>query len=148
MNPWVQWLRTNAQSRHQLATKAGWDGFVNAAPRTDLELLSRAELAALGVEDHCEFCSITFVVPAARACADAGDLPAAERYLEIAERSVNRWEGTAWRAALEEARAHLATARGDGEAAGQSWGLAAQLFEVAGQPLDARRCRDREPVVA
>ena len=48
-------MRTNAQSRHQLATKAGWDGFVNAAPRTDLELLTRAELAALRAEDREDY---------------------------------------------------------------------------------------------
>ena len=45
----------NAQSRHQLATKAGWDGFVNAAPRADLELLTRAELAALSAEDREDY---------------------------------------------------------------------------------------------
>ena len=55
MNPWVEWLRANAQSRHQLADKAGWDGFVNAAPRADLQLLTRAELAALSVEDREDY---------------------------------------------------------------------------------------------
>ena len=52
---WVQWLRANAQSRHQLSTKAGWDGFVNAAPRADLELLTRAELADLSTEDREDY---------------------------------------------------------------------------------------------
>lgn len=49
-------------------------------------------------------------VPAARVCADAGDLDDARRYLKVAERSEALWEGTAWQASLVEIRAHIARA--------------------------------------
>lgn len=53
-----------------------------------------------------------------------------------------RWQGTARPGALAEARAHLALASDD---AGQAEALfleAADLFDRAGQPLDAARCRE------
>lgn len=80
-------------------------------------------------------------VPAAIACADVGDIADAERYLAAADRSLRLWEGTAWQGAILEARAHVAWAVGEpAEAAGHLDG-AAHLFEQAGQPLDAERCR-------
>jgi hypothetical protein len=72
-------------------------------------LVDRAE-SSLGKEDHCEFCSIMLAVPAARACADAGDLSDARRYLMAAATSESLWEGTAWAASLLEVRAHIAHA--------------------------------------
>ena len=42
---------------------------------------------------------MTFEIPATIACADAGDLAAAERHLAAAELSAAKWEGTAWPAA-------------------------------------------------
>jgi hypothetical protein len=52
------------------------------------------------------------------------------------------WQGTAWQGAVAEAEAVLARAEGrpeDGEVMLRS---AASLFDQAGQPLDAARCRE------
>ena len=57
MNPWARWLQTNGPGRLQLAYKGGWDAFVNAARRSDLEVLTRAEMARLdadSLEDYNE----------------------------------------------------------------------------------------------
>ena len=57
MNPWACWLQPNGPGRFQLASKTGWDAFVNAAPRSDLEVLTRAEMARLdqdSLEDYNE----------------------------------------------------------------------------------------------
>jgi hypothetical protein len=82
-----------------------------------------------------------FAVPAARACADAGDLAEAHRYLKVAERSEALWEGTAWQASLVEIRAHIARAEHRDTEARRLFDNAADLFAAAGQPLDAQRCR-------
>ena len=103
-------------------------------------VIDRAE-STLGDEDHCTFCSIMLSVPATQACADVGDLEEARRHLRQAEQSLRLWEGTAWEAALMEARAQLARAEhrdGDAERLLRD---AAVRFEAAGQPLDAERCR-------
>jgi hypothetical protein len=46
-NPWAAWLAQFDTVDYQLGRKAGWDAFVNAAPRPRFEVLSRAQLAAL-----------------------------------------------------------------------------------------------------
>jgi hypothetical protein len=78
-------------------------------------------------------------VPATIACARAGDLAHARRHLEVAERSAQLWQGTAWEASLAEARAAVATASGDSETACQHLHSATERFRRAGQPLDAAR---------
>ncbi|HEY7273625.1 MAG TPA: AAA family ATPase [Actinoplanes sp.] len=103
-------------------------------------VIDRAE-STLGDEDHCTFCSIMLSVPATQACADLGDLDEARRHLREAERSITLWEGTAWEAALLEAKAHLARAEGRDGDADRLLRDAATRFEAAGQPLDAERCR-------
>ena len=97
--------------------------------------------AALGVDDLCQFCAIMLAVPAARACADVGDLADARRHLLEAERSAQVWEGTAWQASILEVKAHLAAAEGDQPGALRLRRDAADMFEDSGQPLDAARCR-------
>ena len=96
--------------------------------------------AALGQEDSCTFCNVMLAVPAAAACADAGDLDDARQHLAVAERSAALWKGTAWQAAIAEARAHLDRAEGDEDAARRRLREAAELFAAAGQPLDVDRC--------
>ncbi len=75
-------------------------------------LVDQAE-ATLGETDGCSFCVVMLAVPAAIACAEVGDLETARHYAELAECSAGRWPGTAWAAAAQEARAHIARADGD-----------------------------------
>lgn len=102
-------------------------------------VIDRAE-ATFGADDYCQFCGIMFAVPAMIALARMGDLERARHYRDIADASSLLWDGTAWQAALDEARCHLAVADGDSEAA-RFAERAALEFERAGQPLDATRCR-------
>jgi hypothetical protein len=80
-------------------------------------------------------------VPAAIACARVGDLDHAHRHLEVAEKSGALWRGTSWEAALAEARAAIAAAEGDSDAARSLLADAARRFDLAGQPLDVERCQ-------
>jgi hypothetical protein len=115
---------------------------IDAAPDAEAAraVVDRAE-STFGREDSCPFCSIMFAAPAARACADVGDLDEARRYLQVAETSEALWEGTAWAASLIEVRAHIARAEHRDADARRLWDEAAAMFEAAGQPLDAQRCR-------
>jgi tetratricopeptide (TPR) repeat protein len=115
---------------------------IDAAPDTEsaCAVLDRAE-ATVAPDERCPFCTIMLAVPAARVCADAGDLERARRFLTMAQAVEARWEGTAWTAAILEVRAALARAEGDDEASGELLGSAAALFDDFGQPLDAARCR-------
>lgn len=57
MNKWARWLQSHGPGRFQLAYKGGWDAFVNAAPRRDLDVLTRADMARLdeeSLEDYNE----------------------------------------------------------------------------------------------
>ncbi|MGB8020432.1 MAG: AAA family ATPase [Candidatus Nanopelagicales bacterium] len=109
-------------------------------PLTARAVVDRAE-ATMGEQDRCPFCDVMFAVPAAIACAGVGDLDEARRRISVAEELATRWDGGAWTAAVTEARAHIAVAEGDLRQATSLLESAAQLFEAAGQPLDARRCR-------
>jgi DNA-binding SARP family transcriptional activator len=109
-------------------------------PEAARAVVDRAE-STLGTEDLCPFCNIMLAVPAVIACADVGDIDHALHHLGVAERSVHLWEGTSWQAAMLEARAHLASATGEDGMAASLRAEAAAVFEAAGQPLDAARCR-------
>jgi DNA-binding SARP family transcriptional activator/tetratricopeptide (TPR) repeat protein len=104
-------------------------------------LVDRAE-ATIGWDDACAFCSIMLAVPATIACARAGDLVAARNHLEAAHRAAEIWRGTSWEAGLAEAEAAVATAAGEIDSATQRLRAAAEIFDRAGQPRDAQRCRE------
>jgi len=110
------------------------------SPADARAVVDRAE-ATLGWDDDCLFCSIMLSVPAAIACAAAGDVGHARHHLGVAERSSVMWQGTSWEAALVEARSAVTRAEGDAAAADALLRSAAEQFERAGQPLDAARCR-------
>jgi DNA-binding SARP family transcriptional activator/tetratricopeptide (TPR) repeat protein len=97
--------------------------------------------ATLGDTDQCSFCLVMFAVPAAIACAEVGDLGQARSFLAQAEGSVAQWPGTAWEAAVDEARASLALAEGRDQDAFPLLTRAVAGFERTGQPNDAARCR-------
>lgn len=115
---------------------------IAAAPDRDttLAVVERAE-ATMGETDVCPFCAVMLAVPASIACADADDLGNARRHLAVAEESSALWDGTAWRAAVLEARAHLARAEGRSQDFRAMLAEAARGFSAAGHPLDAERCR-------
>lgn len=102
-------------------------------------VVDRAE-ATVGDTDECPFCAVMLAVPASIACADADDLEHARRYLAVAEASASRWDGTAWDAAVLEARAHIARAEGRPEEFEAMVAEAGRRFAASGQPLDAQRC--------
>jgi DNA-binding SARP family transcriptional activator len=131
--------RWSAIALHLLQRVYG--SMIRAAPDIDAaRAVVDQATATLGQEDSCTFCSIMLDVPAATACADAGDVDDARAHLAGAERSAALWQGTAWQAAISEAWAHLHRAEGDPDAARHKLAEAAELFTAAGQPLDARRC--------
>jgi DNA-binding SARP family transcriptional activator/tetratricopeptide (TPR) repeat protein len=96
--------------------------------------------ATLGETDACSFCVVMLAVPAAIACAEVGDLDTARHYALVAEGSAQRWPGTAWAAAAQEARAHIARAEGDSAESERLLSAATAGFRAAGQPADAARC--------
>jgi DNA-binding SARP family transcriptional activator/tetratricopeptide (TPR) repeat protein len=102
-------------------------------------MVDRAE-ATLGETDSCPFCDVMLAVPATIACASVGDVETAERHLAVATVSASRWEGSAWEAAVLEARAHVAVARGELDEFARLIGQAAASFGAAGQPRDRERC--------
>jgi DNA-binding SARP family transcriptional activator/tetratricopeptide (TPR) repeat protein len=122
---------------------------MSAADDTDsaMAVVERAE-ATLGTEDLCPFCSVMLAVPAATVCSQAGELERADLYLGMAELSAGMWEGTSWTAAILEAKAHRAAHGGDPERATELLAEASELFELAGQPLDAARCARTRPEYA
>lgn len=113
-----------------------------AADGDALAVIAEAESAMTEAREVCRTCSITFTLPAAVACARAGELGRARQYLADARNaSPPPSRTTAWNATLAEAEAVLATAAGDTTEAAQRLRAAVRLFAAAGQPADARRCR-------
>ena len=114
-----------------------------ADPATALVAVDEAARAVRGPFETCPPCSINLMVPAAIACAGAGDLDRAGAYLAGSEQVAGAFYPTGgWLAALDEARGHLALARGDTAGAGRLLFAAKDSFEQLGQLLDAARCRE------
>ncbi|HEX2024365.1 MAG TPA: AAA family ATPase, partial [Acidimicrobiales bacterium] len=87
-------------------------------PRSAVLAVDEATHAVRGPYETCPPCSINLTVPAAIACADAGDLERATRYLTFAEQvAAAFYPKGGWQAALDEARGHMARAQGDEQAA-------------------------------
>ena len=116
---------------------------VAAAPDSEAAI-AVVEESIEAADEHttCIMCHVMIAVPAAIAYAEGGRLDEAYAWLAEAEVSAALWQGTAWQAAVREARAHLARAEGDEPAARRLLDEAVGLFEEAGQPLDAQRCYD------
>ncbi|MDO5740616.1 MAG: ATP-binding protein [Ornithinimicrobium sp.] len=53
--PWAAWLGEYDTAPYQLSRKAGWDAFVNAAPRPRFEVLSRAQMRALDEDTLADY---------------------------------------------------------------------------------------------
>ncbi|ALU40845.1 ATP/GTP-binding protein [Kocuria flava] len=49
------WLQANDTQPYQLSRKQGWDAFVNSIPRTELEVLSRAQMDRLSEEELADY---------------------------------------------------------------------------------------------
>ncbi|HEX2275455.1 MAG TPA: AAA family ATPase [Acidimicrobiales bacterium] len=111
-------------------------------PPSAVLAVDEATRAVRGPFETCPPCSINLTVPAAIACANAGDLERATRYLAVSEQVVAAfYPKGGWQAALDEARGHLERAKGNEQAARRLLAAAADAFERWGQRLDADRCR-------
>ena len=111
-------------------------------PVAALAAVDEAAPAVRGPFETCPPCSINLTVPAAIACADAGDLDRATTYLRGSEQiAAAFYPHGGWQAALDEARAHVALAEGEVAPAGRLLTAAFDAFEQLGQRLDADRCR-------
>jgi len=110
-----------------------------ADPKSARIMVDRAE-STLGEPDQCWFCTVMLAVPAATACARVGDLEDAHRFLAAAERSVEHWGESSWRAAVIEARATVALAEGDPAGHHRLSREAAEAYAAVGHQQDAERC--------
>jgi tetratricopeptide (TPR) repeat protein len=138
--------RWSPLARHLLQRIYGT--LVAAAPDREAALAVVDEALEASDERHsCVLCHVMIAVPATIACAEGGRLDEARDWLRQAERSARLWRGTAWRGAACEARAHLCRAEGDPAEAERLLAEAADMFDAAGQPLDAQRCREAADLV-
>ncbi|HVE45502.1 MAG TPA: AAA family ATPase [Acidimicrobiales bacterium] len=113
-------------------------------PAAAITAVDEAARAVRGPFETCPPCSINLTVPAAIACAGAGDLPRATAYLGGAEQvAAAFYPHGGWQAALDEVRAHVELAKGDVEGAVRLLRAAVEAFEQFGQRLDEVRCRQQ-----
>ena len=84
--------RWSVVGKHLLQRIYGTMILAAADPAEARAIVDQAE-ATLGRSDACPFCDIMLAVPAAIACADAGDLAAAERHLAVAAASASAMGG-------------------------------------------------------
>jgi DNA-binding winged helix-turn-helix (wHTH) protein/tetratricopeptide (TPR) repeat protein len=121
---------------------------VAAAPDGEAALALVDEAVEVSdLRNLCMVCHVMIAAPAAIACAEGGRLDEAREWLAQAASSAALWQGTAWQAAVREAEAHVRRAEGDPGAARRLLAEAATLFDTAGQPLDAQRCREAADIV-
>lgn len=110
-------------------------------PAGRLKLVREAESAVRGPAETCPTCRIAFIVPAAIAAAQAGDIQRAERYEQACDKALEVVAlPPAWHAAVSEVHGHVARANGRGDEARAHLQRAADGFRTWGQPLDAQRC--------
>ncbi|MDP9343862.1 MAG: transcriptional regulator [Actinomycetota bacterium] len=91
----------------------------------------------------CPTCDALLHPMAAEAFAELGDEEGAAAQAESAQRTAGLWASSAWRAMAVTARAFHRLAAGDGREAGGGLLEAAELYDKAGQPYWAARCRLR-----
>ncbi len=118
-------------------------------PAAAAAAVADGEAAMATRAEWCNTCSPNFLIPAAVALACSGELARAQRCADRAARVIAvLWgERGSWSAALAEARAAVARASGDEAGAHRLLADAAARFAVAGQPLDAARCRNAARVL-
>jgi predicted Zn-dependent protease len=109
--------------------------------RVAAAVVDRAD-AELAAREVCPPCSMDFLVAAAIARAQVGDLDGARDHLDRAERTAGMWQGGPWQAAVWEARGHVRRAEGDPDRARALFDEAADLFTRSRRPIDATRARD------
>ena len=108
-----------------------------------VDAVAEADRDLRGPLETCPPCSVNLSIPAAIACATAGDVERATGYLARSEHVIGAfYPSGGWRAALDEARAAVGRASGDSAGAARLLRQAAEGFERWGQRLDADRCRD------
>jgi DNA-binding winged helix-turn-helix (wHTH) protein/tetratricopeptide (TPR) repeat protein len=116
---------------------------IAAAPDVDAALAVVHEaMDAVDADARCVYCDVMLAVPTSMTLAEAGRLDEARAHLEAARHAAALWHGTAWTAAVSEAEAVLARAEGRAVDGDTLLERAADLFDQAGQPLDAARCRE------
>jgi DNA-binding SARP family transcriptional activator len=110
-------------------------------PDAAVSALAEAEAAVRGPLETCPGCRITFAIPATIAAARARELDLARRHEHACDYLANVvMKLPAWYASLQEARAHIALASGDRQAARTRFAEAARGFRGCEQPLDEARC--------
>jgi len=110
-----------------------------ATPAKAMAALREAERQLAPVQT-CEPCSMGFLTNAVAACAQAGDLNRAKKFIAEAERISGMWQGGPWAGAVWEARGILRQAEGADEQARAMFREAAEAFARAGNRRDADRC--------
>jgi DNA-binding SARP family transcriptional activator len=100
-----------------------------------------AAAAAAARYGDCPTCSALLNPIAAEACALLADADSARGYAGSAARVAEMFQSSAWRAMAESAAASVAIAARGGHAATRHLQQAASLYELAGQPYWAARCR-------
>jgi DNA-binding SARP family transcriptional activator len=88
----------------------------------------------------CEPCSMGFLTSAVTACARAGQLDRAHKFIAEAERISGMWQGGPWAGAVWEVRGIVRRAEGEDEQARAMFREAADAFARAGNLRDADRC--------